>query len=367
MNLSFLQHLATLFGSGDGSQPLDPNDPSNMAAQAPPMPGGQAPMTNLQQNPTIAPPVPTPQMPQGGPPPPGQPPLPSQYGTAPSGPPTASADPAIEVQGIARPHPKVHDLITGGTFGVGHTGGNILGALGDAFLTQAGHAAQYAPRLEQAKESEAMSNFNSDPVGAIQAMSLINPDKAEALRQQIQTNDRADAANARAGVASTDAHQNNSLEYDTAVKGRIGAFVNSANEKSWPGVKANLVAYAQAHNIDPKEIPDNLEDAKQWARGAGMTVAGQVGEEDKVAEHADTLQARRDQIAANMEYRREMLAERDANHKGVLADRQNRTDGYLTGVDKAPDRSKWTQSQKGGGGGGVKLTIGPDGKPMITR
>ena len=79
-----------------------------------------------------------------------------------------------------------------GMFGVKGTLRDVIGTIGDAFLTQAGRDTVYAPRRQNERESDALAGFTGeDPaaaMAAVERLADVNPEAARELMTAIQTN-----------------------------------------------------------------------------------------------------------------------------------------------------------------------------------
>lgn len=234
-------------------------------------------------------------------------------------------------------------------FATGSTGGNILGAFKDAFLTQAGRDPIYAPKLLQQRESEALENYNTDPTGALDKLMMVDPGAAMKGYNTYYDNQRLNTAAGERTRASD-------MDYEGAVRGRIGSMLYASNAKTYPTMLARARAYAQSKGVDVGDLPETFEDAQRWALG-DVPVGTQV-----------QLQDMRDYRTATNNIRATNAANRNAYNQGRLAQSaqtdawrksqgQARTDATVSGAAsraemaaKAPDRSKWTQPVGRGGG-----------------
>ena len=73
-----------------------------------------------------------------------------------------------------------------GMFGTKGTLRDILGVVGDAFLTQSGNERVYAPQRQREKLGDAMYGFAENPLAAIERMALVDPAAAQAARENYQ-------------------------------------------------------------------------------------------------------------------------------------------------------------------------------------
>lgn len=65
---------------------------------------------------------------------------------------------------------------------------NVLGALGDAFLTQAGDKPRYRNHMENQQLGDAMAGYDHDPQAAIQRVAATGVDGAPDMADKMQTN-----------------------------------------------------------------------------------------------------------------------------------------------------------------------------------
>lgn len=254
----------------------------------------------------------------------------------------------IVVPGGALPEPKRRlGLVHGGTFQIGRTGGNILGLLGDAFRAQAGLDPSYGPRLQQARDSEALENYSSDPLTALQKLTMTSPGAALAGFNQYYDNRRADKT-----ASSLDQDRNDEREDKT--RNAAASFIYAANEKTFPQALARAKAFLQSRGGDASDLPTTFEDAKAWASGSVP-----VGTQQNLAALTDyrtTETARKAAAdAARDRYYNSTTGERRRHNQAAetVAERrarvaEERAGTYADSVGKAPDRSKWTQPKSGG-------------------
>lgn len=253
-----------------------------------------------------------PQDPNGGPAPlpvPGVSPSPLNNQSVPPPPAAPQGEPDIVVGGNPIDKPKVHPLFGGGLFSTGRTGGNILGILGDAFRAQAGLDPMYAPKLQQARDAEALQNFQSDPTASLDKYLMTNPDKAVGAINTYQDNDRANRA-------TTAVLRDKDLDYENAMRGRVGSMLYAANEKTFPQVLARAQAYADSKGLNIK-LPQTWDEAQAWAR-EDVPVKDQIAGDALAAYRADTTADRRAANEARAAYYRSNVAERRGYHSGVL-------------------------------------------------
>lgn len=182
--------------------------------------------------------------------------------------------------------------IIGGPFRVGSLGGNILGAIGDAFLVQHRDAPTYAPRLQNARESEALQSFTADPEEAIRRLTQIDPSKGMALRQWYNQDQQQTAEEQQKAALTTSQIIANRQQVENAVLDRVGGLLFQSDESTFPAALSKARIYMQQHGVDAP-LPETWEEAKQWAQG-GIPV-------DKQIEMADRRKHWQDEIAVGHE------------------------------------------------------------------
>lgn len=174
-------------------------------------------------------------------------------------------------------------------------GHNLLGILGDAFLAQAGRPLQYAPRVQQAREAEALQNLTSNPDQAIHRLASVNAPVALQLYNS-HSDDARQQAIADAQVrAAGDVHQQ--IGY-----ARLGSILSTANPQNYSRVRDIANTVAQQYGIDmPVDLPQTYDEkALDNARNAFVPVPTQ--------EQQDARDFYRQQM---MTYRRDSMASRE--------------------------------------------------------
>jgi hypothetical protein len=228
-------------------------------------------------------------------------------------PPVAPSPTEMPDQTVQPQHDRLRQGLLHGIFGLGKTGGNILGTIGDAFLVQGGAKPLYKERLQSQQESDALEGLTDDPASAVSRLARVNPEAAVNLYNTWQDNSRLDHSQA---IATRDANQ----KYIDTIVGRassmVGAVTNSKNpEAAWPTVRDQMRSYFQARGIEPPfPIPDKYDpDALNNIRYYSVPSKTQVQEENDESYRGDMLN-----------YRRDALAERANYHEGTLGVAQGR-------------------------------------------
>ncbi len=219
----------------------------------------------------------------------------------------SAAQPDISVASHSIPPSQRRSGLIGGGFGVGRTGGNILGILGDALLSASGRNPVYAGRLQQSREAEALQNYSTDPLTALQKLTMIDVSKVLPAFNQYYDNQRADK------ITDVNVRDKNA-DYEDSGRSAIGSMLYSANEKTFPAVLARARAFAARRGIDTSDLPQTWEEAKGWATGT-VPVEKQEG--------IETNQAYKDALAT---YRQQNL-QRMTNADRARADYYTKTIG----------------------------------------
>lgn len=178
-----------------------------------------------------------------------------------------SADQApVESQGedmVAEARP-IHK----GIFGIHGTARNILGVLGDAFLTQAGHKPIYAEARDREKMSDALGgsqDFMTNPLAAIKKLNDAGyPEQAQELFKNYATLEA--TTTAKQSQAALDAARLEDVR--SRGYGILGAMANprSLNEKTFAQMVPIMIAKAQRSGIDiPPPPKDWASGGKEWA------------------------------------------------------------------------------------------------------
>jgi len=158
---------------------------------------------------------------------------------------------AIGIQGQDTPYHE--GLVRHGFFSAGHTGGNILGWLGDALLVGAGGPALYRDRMQRLRASDALDGMVDDPEGAIKRLSKVDPEAALGMYNQYMTNKRYGEQQAR---VTRDSDQ----RYHDTVIDRIRSMIGSAKDPAtYAAAVAQARKYAAAH--PDVQLPFEISDA----------------------------------------------------------------------------------------------------------
>lgn len=189
-----------------------------------------------------------------------------------------------------------------GAFGVQGTPRSILGILGDAFLVQGGHAPVYQQKLQQERESDAMSGFVNNPLASIQKLSTVDPQGAQKLYGDYLTQTRMNR------LADE--------QYGQTVINRALSMLNGANKDNYQGLKQTALNYASQRGVNlPFDLPDQYD--PDAVRSALQSV---ISPEQKL--QAEAMAGYRGDM---LNYRYGTLDERHQFHQGELAQGGQRT------------------------------------------
>lgn len=293
--------------------------------------------------------------------------------------PPADENPEIVVQNEPYPKSKYRNgIVQGGTFRLGGLGGNILGALGDAFLIQSGNAPRYAPRLQQARVSEALENFQTDPERAIGMLMQIDPEAATRLYQsnfenQLKTNEderQGEELGLRRDVTGAQVRASNT-QTDSVVRDRLASMFGQATEQTFPAALSQAQAYAQRYGLDIP-LPKTWQEARQWAR-EGIPAGTQIELNDRRDFQQGQLQNQRITAgarvtAANRPPASATRPPTSATVVGRLLDIVA-NGGTLTPAQQRIVDAYNPQNRPTGrrGGSPVRMVRGPDGRARIER
>lgn len=168
-----------------------------------------------------------------------------------------------------------------GIFRPGSLGGNILGALGDAFLVQGGAAPQYAPRLKALREAEALKGFQADPQNAIAQLTQVDPASGLKLYDTVNDNQFRDKAFDLKKRADD-------LDYQNSTDSRALALLSSATADTYPQILNWVKRYYSTRGVQPSfDLPETYDEAKIKALTmSGIPVDKQADLADRAANRA---------------------------------------------------------------------------------
>lgn len=214
-----------------------------------------------------------------------------------------------------------------GVFGLKGGLRDIVGILGDALSKS--HT--YTSARQREKESDALINFGTDPLSAVQSMMNVNPDKGMELQNMLAKQEAE-----KKQSALMDAYRQAQIEAARVAKqqkgsgilsGYLGAFKNDPRAAdSYKKALGGLRKVAEDYGIqDVYTLPDEYDgDTISRLAYAGMNPAQQAGDEDRDRNLASTIEDRevRQGIARErLGVSRESAANSAANRSASLAER----------------------------------------------
>lgn len=151
--------------------------------------------------------------------------------------------------------------------GVAGVARDILGTLGDFLLTRLNLPAMYAPAQQKRKLAAAQANIDTDPIGAIQQVSSIDPVFGAKLRDQYIDNQRlaasqastAEARNARLAQAQ-EAQNMRTRSYAASMLGSMANWDDAKRQQFYPQMRSQVLAAANKQGLDlSSELPEQFD------------------------------------------------------------------------------------------------------------
>lgn len=151
--------------------------------------------------------------------------------------------------------------------GVAGVARDILGTLGDFLLTRLHLPAMYAPAQRDRKLAAAQQNIDTDPIGAIQQVSSIDPVFGAKLRDQYIDNQRLAAANASTAEARTarlaqaqEAQNMRTRGYAAAMLGSMAGWDDAKRQQFYPQMRSQVLSAANKQGLDlSSELPEQFD------------------------------------------------------------------------------------------------------------
>lgn len=224
-----------------------------------------------------------------------------------------------------------------GMFGVRGTARDIIGVLGDAFLTQAGRNTVYAPRRQMEREADAQQEFTHDPMSAIERLSRENPAAARDMFNDYQLNQ----------VRQRQQRAADTL-FENTTHDRATRLFQGVTEQSWPRVRQQALNYYSARGLTPPvEIPESFDQGfVDMLRSSAVPTDRQIDDDALADYRSEGLNVRRQAInaantraAASVAARRDADAARDADRDATREDRRNQNDWFRNYRERYPPGS----------------------------
>ena len=146
-----------------------------------------------------------------------------------------------------------------GMFGIKGTFRDILGLLGDSLSSATGGDTYYNKRREQEKYADALGEDVMDnPANSVDRLITAGFGKeAGSLAQQVQENE----------IAKAKAEQYKAYQQAQVTEQgykNLGSLFATADEKTFPALRAIAERRAASYGIDPGELPNDFNSAKRW-------------------------------------------------------------------------------------------------------
>lgn len=254
--------------------------------------------------------------------------------------------PILEVNGNRSPvTPEPMDYR--GLFGMKGNLRDIVGLIGDAFLTQAGRAPIYMPSREAEMASNALQGFydgnDMDKEAALARLSTIDPYKAAELKGKLEQEALTRAY--RENAMENRDRMNDLREQDLRRRqlesyNRLGNLAKASNEKTWPTVRARLQKMAAQLGIQ-EDFPEQYD--PDW-----INAFASAGMSPYQAERADMLKRDTDSKIAN---RGRIKPTRPGRPVVIMRDGKR---VYVRPEDAINQEAPAPAGRGGGGGGGSK-------------
>lgn len=200
-----------------------------------------------------------------------------------------------------------------GMFGVKGTLRDVLGLLGDTYLTTNGRQAVYNPRRQQEREADAMAGFSDNPMAAVERLAAHNPKAAQALYNDIVQQQR------QAEQMQMQRQQHGNNLYGAAIE-RIGQVAGSITQENYASKLPLLNRLKQLGGLgDEFVIPEQFDPktVQSWQQG-GLSGYDQARVRDMDRDAADLAAYR----AANIRNQREIAGIRanqsDTNNRRTV-------------------------------------------------
>lgn len=224
-------------------------------------------------------------------------------GRSPQGP-TAidNPDPSQPPINVGAQNPASREGLLRGGFSVGHTGGNILGLIGDALLVSAGRHPIYQDRVRRQRAGDAVEGLADDPLGVMKNLGHIGEANAAlGLYDKYNDNQRMDRSEARL-------NEDAAYRRDLQSGDRVASMLGVANEKNWSTLVPRVQAYAKSRGYDiPWELPEKYD-----SEFVDTIRNGSVKTKDQMT------------ISNTQDYRNSRLGQIDRNLDSQITDRTER-------------------------------------------
>lgn len=163
--------------------------------------------------------------------------------------------------------PQKYEEKDGKHRGVAGVARDILGTLGDFLLTRLHMPAMYAPAQKERKLAAAQEGYDTDPLGAINRATSVDPVFGAKLRDQYIDNQRlqagqestAEARNARLALAQ-EAQNQRTRGYAASMLGSMTTWDDKKREQFYPQMRQQVLGAAKRQGLDLSgELPETFD------------------------------------------------------------------------------------------------------------
>lgn len=281
---------------------------------------------------------------------------------APGAPPAPAPAPVEEAE-MDGPPIEVNTPNHRGMFGLRGTPRDILGILGDAFLTQAGKDSVYSQQRKGEKYQDAMSNFGTDPLGSLAQAYGVDPKLAGVDMNNYQDNETAKAKNALDTKRFADEYALKKATADLEVRDRSGRLFNPSvvNAKNWGKTKELYLKTLAKNGLEPEfEIPDQYDpDIAEQIFSSGISQKDAVSLENTKAYRDATVNLNRQKLD---EVKIDNAADRKDRSIRTAADTAKTSVETIRAADEIANPQKY-KTPKTKGGSGVPAGVALPGLP----
>lgn len=202
--------------------------------------------------------------------------------------------------------------------GVAGIARDIFGTLGDFLLTRLHMPTMYAPAQQKRKLASAESTIQSDPIGAIQKVTSLDPVFGAKLNDQFIDNQRLAAAQAQTAEERASrlqllqsAKDEKTRQVARRMLGTTATWDETKKDQHWPMLREQVLNYGLANGLDmSNELPEAYSQDVVDTYTAGDSTVNQQVQRRQAGEKEQALES----------YRQDKLEQ-----TGDIADQRNTT------------------------------------------
>lgn len=159
------------------------------------------------------------------------------------------------------PQPPRHS----GMFGIRGTARDILGAISDGLLINAGRNPIYHPTRERERRASATYDFQTNPQAAIERLSQIDPEAAQRLAERLQQHRDSIRSNKRDDLALRQDQQEFEIEHQERVRQMAARMYGAAiDEGTFSAMTPRIRTLYERNNLDTSELPTSFADVEPY-------------------------------------------------------------------------------------------------------